>query len=481
MLHRYLKDQNDDLRLRYDERSLADEATWANAPLKAKRSKVFLAFPRRLLSKTVDKAVAISGSFLPTKVVLRPTARGDDSPLLRFKSKTADSDSLTTQQSFETGRDSMQEVELSKSSTPGIDDREVMDYYLRMLKETLEKCGRTLKKLSEEALRWSKLTHYAEFYFESIARDVEAELARLDLWATNEDEAQDLRVGDKSSNKTLKDAIGALEGILSAAENIQKQMDILGSLASQDSVQQTGCETEFVNLLPAQESFKMSGEHRKTSHSLAGQEEVAYKFAELLVPSHSTIGCQADCTSQSVRRLYTLSSRIEQEFKCISLHVAFLERMTDEVHEPRATQDQKEPLLAHRQESPRIRSQPQEVRADAQESQAEIDRGAPRRQMPTARGACTTWYDSHEEGEEEKEESEEGEEEEKMEEEDEEGDEEEDSNYDDDDDEDDDARFNEWKMNGYMRTPNVFYSWQERVQPHFRDSVMQICIDPKSP
>ena len=80
--------------------------------------------------------------------------------------------------------------------------------------------------------------------------------------------------------------------------------------------------------------------------------------------------------------------------------------------------------------------------------------------MPTARGVCTTWYESREE-----EENEDG-----------------DSNYDeDDDDDDDDARFNHWKMYGYMRTPTVFYSWQERVQPYPRDPVMQICIDPKNP
>ena len=292
MLHRYLEDQNDDPRIH----SLADEATWADAPLRAKRSKVFLAFPRRLLSITVNKAVAISGSFLPTKVALRPTTHGDDGPLLRFKSMTADSDSLTSQQSFETGRDPIEEVELSNSSTPGIDVRENMDHHLILLKETLEKCGRTLKDLSEEALRWSKLTNYAELYFENIARDVEAELARLDLWAMNEDEAQDFKLGDPSSNKTRKDAIGALEGILSAVESIQKQMDILGSLASQDSVEQTGGETESVNFLPDQESVEKIAEQMKTLYSLASQDKVAYKFAELLVPSHYTIGCQADFT-----------------------------------------------------------------------------------------------------------------------------------------------------------------------------------------
>ena len=294
MLHRYLEDQNDDPRMRYDERSLADEATRAKPPPRAKRSKVFLAFPRRLLSKTVNKAVAISGTFLPTKVVLRSTPHDDDSPLLRFKSMSAYSDSLTTQQSFETGRDLMQEVELSTSSAPGIDVRENMDDRLRMLKETLENCGRTLKELSEEGLRWSKLTYHADIYFANIACDVEAVLARLDLWATNEDEAQNLRVGDSSSNNALKFAIGALEGILSAAENIKKQMDILGSLASQNSVEKTGCETETVNFLPDKKSVEKIREQMKPSYPLAGQEKVAYKFAELLVPSYSTIGYQAD-------------------------------------------------------------------------------------------------------------------------------------------------------------------------------------------
>ena len=294
MLDRYLEDQNDDPKMRYDERSLANKATWAKPPLRAKRSKVFLAFPRRLLSRTVDKAVAISGSFLPTKVVLRPTTHDDDCPLLRFKSMSAYSDSLTTQQSFETGRDLMPEVELSISSAPGIDVKENMHDHLRMLKETLEKCGRTLKDLSEEALRWSKLTNHANIYFENIACDVEAVLASLDLWATNEDEAQDLRVGDSSSDKTLKDAIGALEGILSAAANIKKQMDILGSLASQDFVEKTGCETETVNFLPDKKSVEKIREQMKSSYPLAGQEKVASKLAKLLVLSHSTVGCQAD-------------------------------------------------------------------------------------------------------------------------------------------------------------------------------------------
>ena len=283
-LHRYLEDQNDDPRMRYDGRSLADEATWADAPLRAKRSKVFLAFPRRLLSKTVDKAVAISESFLPTKTVLCPTTRGDESPLLRSESMSADGNSLTSQQSFETGRESMQEVELSTSSAPGMDVKENMHDRLTILKETLEKCGSMLKKLSEEALRWSKLTNHADTYFENIACDVEAVLARLDLWATNEDEAQDLRVGDSSSNNALKFAIGALEGILSAAEDIKKQMDILGSLASQDSVEKTGCETETVDFLPDKKSVEKIREQMKPSLPLAGREKFAYKFAELLVP-----------------------------------------------------------------------------------------------------------------------------------------------------------------------------------------------------
>ena len=295
MLHRYLEDQSDDPRIRYDERLLADEATWAKAPQRTKRSKAFFAFPRRLLSKSVDKAVAISGSFLPTKVVLRPTARGDESPLLRIKSMSTDSESLTTQQTIEIGQDSMQEDDLSASSTPGIDIEADMDDRLRILKETLERCGRTLEELSEEALRWSKLTDHAKVYFENIARDVEAELARLDLWATNEDEAQDLRVGDSSSNETLKDAIGPLEGILSAAENVKKQMDTLGSLASQDPVKRTVCKTESVNFLP-QESVEKIGEELETSRSLAGQEKVAHKLTKLLVPSRSTLGYQADCT-----------------------------------------------------------------------------------------------------------------------------------------------------------------------------------------
>ena len=292
MLHRNPEDRKDDPWMRYDERSLADEANWADTPLKTKRSKVFFSFPLMLLSKTVDKAVAISGSFLPTKTVLRPTTRRDESPLLRSESMSADGSFLTTQQSLEMERDSLQEMELST----GTEVKENMDDHLEMLKETLEKCGRTLKELSEEALRWSRLTSHADIYFENIACDVEAELARLDLWATNEDEAHDLRVGNSSSSKTLKDAIGALEGILSAAENIKKQMDLLGSLASQDSVEQTGREIESVNFLPDQESVEKIGGQMKTSYSLAGQEKVAYKLAELLVPSRSAVGCQADCT-----------------------------------------------------------------------------------------------------------------------------------------------------------------------------------------
>ena len=296
MLHRYLEDKTDDLWIRYDERSLAGEATWARAPQRAKRSKAFLAFPRRLLSKSVDKAVAISGSFLPTKVVLRPTARGDESPLLRFKSMSTDSESLSTQQTIEIGQDSMKEDDRSASFTPDIDVKENIDDQLSVLKERLERCGRTLKELSEEALQWSKLTDRAKFYFENIARDVEAELARLDLWATNEDEAQDLRVGDSSSNETLKDAIGPLEGILSAVENVKKLMDILGSLASQDPVEKTGCEIDSVNFLPDQGPVEKIGEELENSRSLAGQEKGVHKLTKLLVPSHSTLGCQADCT-----------------------------------------------------------------------------------------------------------------------------------------------------------------------------------------
>ena len=116
--------------------------------------------------------------------------------------------------------------------------------------------------------------------------------------------------------------------------------------------------------------------------------------------------------------------------------------------------------------------------------------------MPTTRDACTTWYEDEEEGEEledEEEDEEYGEEyeeeyEEKYEEkyeqkqEDEKEEEkDEDSDYDTYND-DDDARFLEWRTNGYMRTPNLFYSWQERVQPnsHSRDSIMQNYIDPKN-
>ena len=283
MLQRSSDDQNDDPWMRYDERLVRDEATWADTTPRAKRSKVFLAFPLMLLSKTVDKAVAISGSFLPTKMVLRPTTRGDESPLLRSESMSADGDSLAAQQSNKMERDFMQEKE-PLASTPCIEVKEKPEDHLSMLIEILGNCGRTLEELSEEALRWSKLTNFAVFYFEDIACDVEAEIARLDIWATHEDEAQDLRVGDSSSNKRLKNAIEALEGILSAAENIRKQVELLGSLTSQNSVDQTGCEIESVNILPNQELVEKIAEQMKTSYSLAGQEEFADNAFELLVP-----------------------------------------------------------------------------------------------------------------------------------------------------------------------------------------------------
>ena len=83
--------------------------------------------------------------------------------------------------------------------------------------------------------------------------------------------------------------------------------------------------------------------------------------------------------------------------------------------------------------------------------------------MPTARGACTTWYDSYDSHEAD-------------------DDDDVDSYYEDDyDDDDDDTRFNQWKRDGYMLTPNVFYSWQERVQPHSPDPLMQMYIEPRNP
>ena len=85
--------------------------------------------------------------------------------------------------------------------------------------------------------------------------------------------------------------------------------------------------------------------------------------------------------------------------------------------------------------------------------------------MPSARGACTTWYESREEEKDEEDDKGDG-----------------DSNYDDEEDDDDDARFNHWKIHGYMRTPKVFYSWQEPVRPlPHPHPVMQTCIDPIHP
>lgn len=102
-------------------------------------------------------------------------------------------------------------------------------------KETLKRCLKNLNDLVEKALEWSKLSRLAETHFDSIAKYMKGPLVRLRIWAADDIEVGDPNFGDSSPSELMKYMTSILEEILSAVEEVIKEMEIIRSLASEDS------------------------------------------------------------------------------------------------------------------------------------------------------------------------------------------------------------------------------------------------------
>ena len=226
--------------------------------IESKGSGAFRRMPSR---RTVKEALATSKLSSLVKRILRPTARGPELLPLSPVDVSADGASLVPQQ-----RDRSQHTPIPEPSPPASHSHGIG------FKKKMERCLGILKELVEEAVRWSKLSEPAGKYFDLIARDVEGRLIRLKMWASDDIEVGDPMFGDSSPSKLMDYVTNTLEGIMSAAEQIRKEMDFLGPLASQSPVKQTGKEVESVDPLAGQESVAEIEKEMEALASLAGQQ-----------------------------------------------------------------------------------------------------------------------------------------------------------------------------------------------------------------
>ena len=208
--------------------------------IESKGSGAFRRMPSR---RTVKEALATSKLSSLAKRILHPTARGRELLPLCPGDDSADGASLVPQQ-----RDRSQHTWIPQPSPPASPSRGIG------FKKTLERCLIILKELAEEAVGWSKLSEPAEKYFDLIACDIEGRLIRLKIWASDDIEVGDPMFGESSPSKLMDYVTNTLEDIMSAAEQIRKEMHFLGSLASQSPVEQAGKEVEALASLAGQQN-----------------------------------------------------------------------------------------------------------------------------------------------------------------------------------------------------------------------------------
>ena len=209
---------------------------------RATESKGSGAFRRMPSRRTVKEALATSKLSSLARRILHPTARGPERLALCPGDESAGGASLAPQQ-----RDKSQHTPSPEPSPPASPSRGIG------FKKTLERCFEILKELVEEAVGWSKLSEPAGKYFDLIACDIEGRLLRLKMWASDDIEVGDPMFGDLSPSRLMDYVTNTLEGIMSAAEQIRKEMHFLGSLASQGPVKESGKEVESEDSLAGQQ------------------------------------------------------------------------------------------------------------------------------------------------------------------------------------------------------------------------------------
>lgn len=189
-------------------------------------------YPSTKRPRAIDLKGLLEKLFSHSKRALPPTARNLDYPPLCLPDSSAGDAPLAIQP-----RD-------RSRHTSGQDG----------FKSTLQRCVNILGEPVKEADGWSKLSNPAGEYFDLIATSTEDRLIRLRTWAFDDITIQDPEFGDSSPSNLMEYLINIVKGIMSAIEEVRKEMDILGTLASEGAVEQTGNEIEIADFLSDQES-----------------------------------------------------------------------------------------------------------------------------------------------------------------------------------------------------------------------------------
>lgn len=214
----------------------------------------------------------------------------------------------------------------------------------------------------KEADGWSKLSNPAGEYFDLIAASIEDRLIRSRTWAFDDITIQDPEFGDSSPSNLMEYLINIVKAIMSAIEEVRKEMDILGSLASEGAVEQTGNEIEIADFLSDQES---------------DEEKKMERFDYCLERRQHLVGLAVELA----REFQTTSPlRIHTESKKIAFAVWRLVRLTDAVHMHQASEYLSGPLAGRQQEILKIRHKI-EAKTNLQQRLTETNQGEPARDV----------------------------------------------------------------------------------------------------
>ena len=148
-------------------------------------------------------------------------------------------------------------------------------------KQALEHCLTILEELEIEAEGWSNPSEPAGEYFKLIAADIERELVHLRSWAKDDIRVWDPGLGDSVPENATGFMTDSLKRTISAAEEIRKEMEYLGSLASKGRIEPTGKDIEDVDSLAGQDSVEEVVKDPKVLDSLAAQRRLADLAVEL--------------------------------------------------------------------------------------------------------------------------------------------------------------------------------------------------------
>ena len=214
-----------------------------------------------LFGRTFKEALSAMKHPPHAKETTSPTARDlKDSPLC-LGDVSADDASQTTPQRNGPQQARSQQSNPSASSSHGTG-----------FQKKWECCDEFLSNLVQEAEGWSKLSEPAGDYFDHIADQIEGYNIRLHTWGTYDIDVLDSMFGDSSPSDLMDHCIHILEEIMFSGKEINKEMELLGSLACQGLVVQTKKETGVLGSLVGQESVGEMEEEMKILGSLTGQQ-----------------------------------------------------------------------------------------------------------------------------------------------------------------------------------------------------------------